>query len=347
MLALLVNMVVLLAAVAGSGADTPVAPGQDQQSPGTIVMDQMALHYGPVVFDHALHADMSPMAGGCSNCHHDIGREGLVAPCRNCHSPTPSADAVIRPGLKGAYHRQCLSCHRDWAHENACGFCHEDASHEMPRQTSPDTLTGSMPSSHHLSTAETFTYQTSYEPIPVVTFHHEDHARVFGLDCVDCHQGASCDTCHGPQPTVRTVVHEEMCFACHANKRCTFCHGLGEHRRFDHVQTTGWSLMPKHADVPCAGCHGPDPALEPPPSESCRACHRASADGDFDHASVGVPLEGDHAYFECVACHHGRVEGGTATCTDCHADMDYPDAIPGRFTHPQIESQTGETVPGS
>ena len=24
------------------------------------------------------------------------------------------------PNLKGAYHRQCLNCHRDWAHENEC-----------------------------------------------------------------------------------------------------------------------------------------------------------------------------------------------------------------------------------
>lgn len=327
MLGLLVNAVLLLT-LGGDTGDRD-ASAEMRHQPDVIVMDQMVTHYGEVVFDHKLHADMGEMAGGCANCHHDIGGDGLVAPCRSCHSPTPSADAVIRPGLKGAYHRQCLSCHRDWAHENACGFCHEGGTGAMPPQAGPHELAGAMPASHHLTMPTTFLYATGHDPIPVVTFHHEDHARTFGLNCADCHRGASCDTCHGPEPMPPQVRREETCLACHGGKRCTFCHGLGEHRRFDHVAVTGWSLMPKHADVPCSGCHGPDPALQPPPSESCRACHRAGSPGGFDHATTGVVLEGDHKYFECVACHHGRVEGGTATCTDCHADMSPDEINPG------------------
>jgi len=323
-------IIVLGVLVAGAheraDADLETSP---KPGPGVIVMDQLSMHYGPVTFDHALHAGMAEMTGQCSNCHHDIGSTGIVAACRTCHSPTPNEKDAIWPGLKGAYHRQCLSCHKDWAHENACGFCHTEVAHEMPAQASPHELAGTMPESRHLTMPTTFMYMTDHEPVPVVTFHHEDHAKTFGLSCADCHRGASCDTCHGPEPMPPTVRREETCLACHANKQCVFCHGLGEHRRFDHVSTTGWSLEPEHAGIPCAGCHGPDPALEPPPSQNCRACHRAGDNGEFDHAALGVPLLGDHAHFDCVKCHHGHAEPTKASCTDCHPGQTYTGTPPG------------------
>ncbi|MFN3695286.1 MAG: cytochrome c3 family protein, partial [Ignavibacterium sp.] len=28
------------------------------------------------------------------------------------------------PDLKGAYHRQCMDCHREWSGETGCNSCH-------------------------------------------------------------------------------------------------------------------------------------------------------------------------------------------------------------------------------
>ena len=60
----------------------------------------------------------------CGGCHHHVPAGTRPPPCRSCHSEV--ADATRdRPGLKAAYHRQCMGCHIDMANEKqGCTDCH-------------------------------------------------------------------------------------------------------------------------------------------------------------------------------------------------------------------------------
>ncbi len=40
------------------------------QGPEVLIMGKVSKEYGPVIFSHRLHADMSKMSGGCYGCHH-------------------------------------------------------------------------------------------------------------------------------------------------------------------------------------------------------------------------------------------------------------------------------------
>jgi hypothetical protein len=63
----------------------------------------------------------------CQGCHHhgSIGRKPAL--CENCHREPFNTDDLFRPGLNGAYHRQCLGCHVSMKlHESSdCAVCHD------------------------------------------------------------------------------------------------------------------------------------------------------------------------------------------------------------------------------
>lgn len=302
------------------------------EGPEIVVIDQLASLYGPVVFAHQLHASMSSMTGGCTNCHHYSPETGKVPPCRQCHEPTRESVDLRQPALKGAYHRQCINCHLDWSHENACGFCHEQAG-AKPDGTAavkrdPSDIVGSR---HPLIKATpTYTYQTKEKTGPVVTFHHQDHVEKFGLQCVDCHRGDSCRSCHSAGETKerRTLNHVTTCGACHAERNCSFCHSSGQKAEFDHRASTGWALEPFHRKVACTTCHG-EPQSFRKPSRTCTSCHIHWAVGSFDHAVTGLKLSENHVELECENCHVKMDFTKAPVCTDCHDEPMFPGKLPG------------------
>ncbi len=96
--------------------------------PGTIVIDSLSKKYGPVTFDHGMHAGL---AEDCGKCHHQHSNK-LVSVCKECHAIDPSAfkasakqgflpcsgchteyspDSPEVPGLKVALHKKCFQCH--------------------------------------------------------------------------------------------------------------------------------------------------------------------------------------------------------------------------------------------
>ncbi len=303
------------------------------EGPEIVVIDQLASLYGPVVFAHRLHAGMSAMTGGCTNCHHYSPATGKVPPCRQCHEPTRATTDLRQPALKGAYHRQCINCHLDWSHENACGFCHEqavakaDGTKPVARHD-PSDIVGSR---HPLIKATpTYTYQTTEKTGPVVTFHHQDHVDKFGLQCVDCHRGDSCRSCHdaGGTKERRKLDHVTTCGACHAERNCSFCHSAGAKAEFDHRASTGWTLEPFHRKVACNTCHG-EPQAFRKPSRTCTSCHIHWAVGSFDHAVTGLKLNADHVELECDNCHAKMDFSKKPVCTDCHDEPMLPAKLPG------------------
>jgi hypothetical protein len=116
----------------------PLPPNSDGY-PETVVIDALVDEYQASVLPHAkivraldgpvrdsalaarFHGDTATL---CSGCHHHSPVGVRPPACRSCHSE--SADPISdRPGLKVAYHRQCVGCHVAMAVEQqGCTDCH-------------------------------------------------------------------------------------------------------------------------------------------------------------------------------------------------------------------------------
>jgi len=113
-------LIALLAASPARGAGKAV--------PDTIVIKYLMNQYGPVTFNHAMHASL---ANGCGTCHHQHN-EKMNATCHECHALSAHAfkasltqgfgacsschseaspEMPEMPGLKTAFHKKCFTCH--------------------------------------------------------------------------------------------------------------------------------------------------------------------------------------------------------------------------------------------
>ncbi|UCD76016.1 MAG: cytochrome c3 family protein [Phycisphaerales bacterium] len=321
---------------------TPAAAAEGSESsvPKMIILDDLEDLYGPVLFDHAVHADMATMTTGCAACHHYTPAGQEHPECRSCHEQhrngngngNGNGDSVRMPGLKGAYHRQCMRCHREWTHDTACNMCHSpkngNGSHSSANAGPSPGIVGDR-TAPVVEAEPTHVYRTSHVPGSVVTFHHDDHVEKYGLRCVDCHRGDSCGRCHDATTRQTQVDHVRTCCNCHEEKNCSFCHADSERPSFDHGTATGWPLGQYHAAVSCADCHGTAESYRVP-STNCQSCHSNLQGGTFDHSVTGIPLAGSHAHFECERCHRGGDLGAPASCDRCHPDITCPPHWPGR-----------------
>ena len=133
-----------LLGVAGSVAAAPTG-GPDQ-----VTLDRLSSLFDGVNFNHAAHVEI---AGDCATCHHHTTGDGAggercgrchaqspksaVVACRDCHVADPFTAAqlerkaddryqyhVDKPGLKAAYHWNCLGCHEDSGGPTGCEDCH-------------------------------------------------------------------------------------------------------------------------------------------------------------------------------------------------------------------------------
>ncbi len=117
----------------GSGQKTgESAPSPDmEEAPETMELDMKGEIYGPVEFTHLEHTDYAD--DGCTQCHHHQSPAGPFKSCGDCHKRKPfqGADKLNIPGLKGAYHRQCVGCHVDYGSgPTECVECHEEKAPE-------------------------------------------------------------------------------------------------------------------------------------------------------------------------------------------------------------------------
>lgn len=92
------------------------------------VINEYKDRYGPVRFMHSKHANV---VQDCTVCHHRIprkegdtygqpatmatliGAETLPVSCDSCHDQPWNPGQIHVPGLKGAYHQQCMGCHQE------------------------------------------------------------------------------------------------------------------------------------------------------------------------------------------------------------------------------------------
>jgi len=285
--------------------------------PSVVVLDQLVNLYVPVVFNHKGHAEMTRFSGGCETCHHFTPPDEPHPTCRDCHPAEISHEDIAQPGLKGAYHRNCMSCHREWDKDTACEICHEKAS-------------GGPPTVHQerhyapVEIEELILFPTSYEGGEQVPFHHRNHSVLYERDCTECHQEQSCTRCHvhgaslHPMGDLADVNLHDVCFDCHKEEPCGDCHGRDPEDLFSHAET-GWPLASFHRNLTCRGCHGDQGAFQKP-DPVCSSCHEADqVPRGFVHTEVGVELDEVHGDLECGDCHPGGF-GSAADCETCHDD---------------------------
>lgn len=129
----------------------PVAgrAGMEQlDAPETVTIDALANLYQPVEFSHKRHSKLAP----CKDCHHHTtGHQDMDPNCVRCHAHSPEAATVSckqchtsrqfypeqvaaadnpnlyhidKPGLKGAYHLNCVPCHVAKNAPSHCEGCH-------------------------------------------------------------------------------------------------------------------------------------------------------------------------------------------------------------------------------
>jgi len=291
-----------------------------EMGPSIVIMDELEKLYVPVRFNHLRHAEMVQLNGGCETCHHFTPPNDPHPECKSCHPTEIVHEDIAQPGLKGAYHRNCLACHEEWDNDTACEICHEKAVPGIPSEVCEH--------SHYekIELIELIVFRTEYEEGDKVPFHHRNHSELYERDCVECHQQQSCKRCHvqGEElhpmgaPT-ETDLHD-TCFRCHReeDEYCDTCHGRDPNDLFSH-DVTGWPLASYHAGLSCRSCHGQRGAfmkLEP----RCQFCHPGDwQPTEFSHASTGVELDEEHREADCSDCH---VQGfGTPPdCADCHED---------------------------
>lgn len=308
-----------------------------EQTPELIVIDQLSNRYSPVYFSHRIHAQMSEMAGGCKGCHH-YNTSGPILKCSNCHDESRKRADISVPDLNGAYHRQCVDCHREWSGKTDCNSCHS-----LKGDTKSDETVSQQKKYSNMNHPEVveptkLIYQTNSDKGKIVTFYHNDHTKRFGLDCKNCHQEESCSRCHstGLEKKVQKISLEEAhktCSNCHdvkSNKKCTTCHSLKEMEPFNHLTSTGFKLKSYHSKLECTSCHQSTKVFTGL-NKSCSNCHSGWNSSNFIHKVTGLELDETHIEFDCGDCHENEDFSQKPSCEGCHDDKTFPESKPGKL----------------
>jgi hypothetical protein len=230
--------VILLALAVVSIAAMPATKPATHPAPDVVLLQQLVGEYEPVPFDHNTHAGMAEMWNGCETCHH---REHVdsktVQACRTCHDPAIAEPDLHQPGLKGAYHRQCLNCHREWANENSCDVCHKRLNGKLASATtapSVDDIVGRM--HPPIPEPDVKAYRARFTPAVGANaiFRHKEHTTEHKVKCASCHHRDTCADCHDGK--ARTIANKPLkfgrtwndshgpCMSCHKKDRCAHCH---------------------------------------------------------------------------------------------------------------------------
>lgn len=141
-----------VALLSGLQSQPSIAAMTASDAPDTVKIASIAEFYKPVAFNHAMHTDIT--SNDCTICHHHTtGHMPKEKPCLNCHDGKKEASSVAckdchlakpfdaaemqakqkdinryhidKPGLKAAYHLNCLGCHKTSGGPVGCQDCHK------------------------------------------------------------------------------------------------------------------------------------------------------------------------------------------------------------------------------
>ena len=311
-----------------------------EEGPETVKLDELSNKYMPVVFSHKIHAQMSQMSGGCRGCHH-YNTSGPILPCVNCHGVERKRDDLSKPDLQAAYHRQCINCHKEWSHSTDCNSCHalKGASNMTELQEEKKIEGKDHPD---VEQPKKLVFETNYTKGKIVTFFHDQHTKLFGIDCVSCHQKENCTRCHDKEINTKVLStslpikiqklqndHHQPCFKCHADDQCNKCHLDKPAEPFDHKINAGWALNRFHENLECTKCHVNNNYVKL--DNNCTSCHKNFKAGLFDHNATGLKLNDIHSALDCGDCHIDNNFAKEPACNNCHDNKNYPKDKPGNM----------------
>ena len=311
------------------------------EGPNVVVMDEMSKRYGPVVFSHKIHAQMSEMSHGCDGCHH-YNTTGPVLKCAKCHPKDRKREELGVPDLEAAYHRQCMQCHRQWTRSTACTLCHLPKG-ETGKTKVKETIEKLAGMAHpHVPKPDRVVYDTKHTKARFVTFFHNDHIEHFKIKCTSCHKDENCAKCHDVALVKSGAItsqlhkkanktfedHHKPCSNCHDTKNCAKCHSTKEMNPFNHGTSTGFELKSYHAQLACNRCHADNKFAKM--GKECTSCHKNFVSGKFDHTVTGLKLSDSHKELDCNSCHLNNAFSKAPECKDCHDDKAFPAQLPGK-----------------
>ena len=115
----------------------------DVKIPEKVVIKELTERFEPVEFEHRKVYDAlvknikgDKLAGYfhqsgatiCQGCHHNSPVSGQPPRCGSCHGKPFNEKYLHAPGIKGAYHRQCMGCHVEMGIKKPanveCAGCH-------------------------------------------------------------------------------------------------------------------------------------------------------------------------------------------------------------------------------
>jgi len=300
-----------------------------KEGPDNIIIDMIDNDedlYGPANFTHKLHSEMSLMAGGCSICHH-FNPPGKIVKCSTCHETSRKRTDLSIPDLKGAFHRQCMGCHKTWEEKSKCESCHQLNSH-----ISESKQIAKMEKVHpEISIPIKVIYETDSDEGNIVTYFHNDHSSLFGYECNDCHDQESCANCHAEikLESIKPDIHDR-CSTCHdTENNCNKCHKENISAPFSHKLKTGFALTDYHTGIGCISCHKTKNSFTGL-NKNCTTCH-IDKEGYFTHGITGIKLDETHVELDCENCHQINNYSKKPTCNECHDDdISFPNSIPGK-----------------
>ena len=213
-----------------AGGEKKTEASSTENVPETYTLGRLAKIYEPVAFSHEAH---TLMAEDCATCHHH-SEAGQTPSCNKCHGASSGSKESGIPGLKDAYHRQCMGCHREMdMGPTGCAECHTKKVAKVVQKAPMKKKPEKGPEISILSALEKI-----YEP---VTFSHDAHTMMAD-DCATCHhhsdvgQTPACSECHGApfdpknlnMPGLKGAYHLQ-CMGCHQEMDsgpvgCTECH---------------------------------------------------------------------------------------------------------------------------
>ncbi len=303
----------------------------------------------------ACHQPVAERIAAKTGVHRDVKGD-----CVSCHVEHAGADAELRPfdpkkfnhaaetgfaldGKHAPLAANCQSCHKTRSFltlQPACASCHAD---KHKGRMGPDCASCHSTAVAFKEAAKTFDHTKAAFPLTGA------HASVA---CAKCHKTpdfrvakfGACNDCHR-DPHVKPLG---VCASCHTTD------SFKATRRIDHDKT-GFPLVGKHAQVPCATCHVQPPTKVHLKAGRCADCHQDPHKGvfkgsdcaschqetgfkpsaPFDHAQkTGYALDGRHATVPCASCHKGAAvpagvsvvkavvdfRGAKKDCASCHRD---------------------------
>lgn len=279
----------------------------------------------------------------CASCHDGFQwRPALITPHPQDRFPLLGTHAVIRcadchtKGFgPGDTPNDCASCHKlDRAEADvsvdghptfpqACTSCHDSLSWTPARSHPQDRFP--LDGGHRAVecvTCHSNGYDPGDTPNTCISCHADDKARgdanvgghnAFGSNCTTCHNITAWSPASDGHPRDRFPLR-----AAHDLAACTDCHTVG--------------FGPGDTPVACWSCHMNDKAQADGVvaghtgfGTQCEGCHSDLAwkpAMTVAHPQDRFPLNGTHAFIDCVDCHtEGFGPGDTPNeCIACHSD---------------------------